>query len=101
MEALPKGAAETASIAWSPRVGEVGWLGRKGAKCLATQMGLRFIISTLALSRPILERHTQHRDRLHHEDWKRSEHRPENEAKNPPTWQTFCVDSSDKHHHHK
>lgn len=40
MDALPNGAAETASIGVEPPVATRGWLGRKGARCLATQMGL-------------------------------------------------------------
>jgi hypothetical protein len=40
IDALPKGAAETASIAWPPVVGIAGWAGRNGARCSATQIGL-------------------------------------------------------------
>ena len=41
IEALPYCAAETALIALSPLTGTTGWVGRKGARCSATQMGLR------------------------------------------------------------
>ena len=40
MDALPKGAAATASMALSPPVSMRGWEGRKGARCSATQIGL-------------------------------------------------------------
>ena len=42
MEALPNGAVETASIAWLSSSGIAGWLGRKGVRCSATQIGLKF-----------------------------------------------------------
>jgi hypothetical protein len=40
IDALPQGAAETALMAWSPPTETTGCDGRKGARCLATQIGL-------------------------------------------------------------
>jgi hypothetical protein len=41
IDALPKGAAEIASMALDPPVDMTGCPGRNGARCSAAQMGLR------------------------------------------------------------
>ena len=50
IDALPQGAAETASMGRSPPTVMMGWDGRNGARCSATQIGLRKYFSFEGIS---------------------------------------------------